>query len=179
MENLNTLVSYFDVGDKTKVISKERQMVVGILCITPEEVLREIFPDYYVVRYLGEKIYSKSQFDNHNDGLVIETFPFEGFDPDKFDNLENLMLTNYFQRCRHDKFSKSERKTVYERVEKQLNYKEKITLELASKYSSIFGVLGFSKSAEEILKDRENSYKPEEHIILNQFKLPSIRTFDG
>lgn len=136
---------------------------IGYLKINPRQTLRYLLPKVYVADYLGTRILSRSEFDNHNQGLKISEIE-KGIG--LTGTIKMLEQNELFRSCKHKKFSKEQGKKIVEemksRIEPISRFAEPLHEPEAEKYSLIFDILGFPISIEELEKisTHEDYYKP-------------------
>jgi len=157
--------------DKELRSFKPKLTSIGYLNLQPEQSLRELISNFYVVNYLGTDIPSKSKSTNYNDGLKISLVP-NGIG--LVGTIEMIEQNELFMESKHSPFTNKQFKEIFEEMKlriKPIYPIEPLHHQEAEIYSLIFEVLGFPMSSEEIKKftTHEDYYK---HILSGGIILP-------
>ena len=148
-----TLVEYLDQSELRDCVSGGRKTPIGYLNTNPNQVLRELLPNFYVVDYLGILIPSKNENPRKNNGLKISQIP-DGIGI--IGNIEMLNKNSLFNSCQHEPFSKTKNQEIFEKIKSRLRpiyaYQNPIYHSEAEKYTLIFEILGHPISVDELVR---------------------------
>jgi len=184
---MSTLIEYSNSLNTSEApLLRPKLTTIGYLIMPPEQALRKLLPEFYVVDYLGTKIPSKSKYDNENNGLKISSLE------DGIGLTGNLKMFNkgdlfnnpkrdLFNNCKHKPFKKRQKKDIVEQMKNNIiptfRGQEPLSILEAKKYWLIFDMLGFPMSSENIIKfsTHRDYFKPSHNCAM--VKAPSIAHF--
>jgi len=158
-----TFVEYSDQSDIETFFSRAKLTPIGYITINPEQALRNLLPNFYVVDYLGISIPSRSEYANYNQGLrlspVADGIGLVG-------TIEMLNQSELFRSCRHEPYSDEQRKEIVEKMKSRISpifeHQEPLHHPEAKKYALIFDALGYPMSVDELVEftTHEKYYDP-------------------
>lgn len=146
----------------------QRIFPIAYLNASPEETLKSLISEYYVVGYLGLTIPSKSEFTTINEGILIqqtssEVMGIEG----KLDDLKNNV---WFEKAKRPIFTQKEKYEVGIHLIESLTHRIK-SIHLSDmdiqNYLTIFQNLNYEISPNEIPELIEKQKKEEEEAYDN------------
>ncbi len=149
-----TLIEYRKKPTIRQIYEDPQLTTIGYLDMSPEQALRELFPQSYVIDYKGFLIPSRGEFAIRTSGLKISSIP-SGIG--LTGTVEMLYQSRLFQSCKHEPFSREQRKTIAERVKDKIFMNRcmssrEISKETRKEYALIFEILGYKISEEELVE---------------------------
>lgn len=137
-------------------IEENKYTPIASLAMSPYEALKRIFPNHYVVDFLGIEIPSysmRSESNYENSGLKIRELPGKnGLEK----AIKKLNKNKLFRDCRH-KFTEEENKRIYEamltRIEEpalRAMRERSFCQQDCINISRVFKVLGYNRTPQEI-----------------------------
>lgn len=158
-----TFVEYSDQSNMQTWISGTKLIPIGYLTANPEQALRVLLPNFYVVDYLGIPIPSRSEYANQNQGLRLSPITDEiGL----VGTIKMLNKSNLFRSCKHAIFSDEQKREIVKKMKSRISpifkHQEPLRHSKAEKYALIFDALGYPMSADELVEysTHENYYDP-------------------
>jgi hypothetical protein len=160
-----TLVEYLDESDVLKYLSVGPPDLtpIGYITPNPEQVLRDLLPNFHVVNYLGISIPSRNEHEDHNQGLKLSPVA------DGIGLVGTIGMLNQsvlFRACRHEPYSDEQRREIVEKMKSRIKpwqrHQEPLHHPEAKKYALIFDALGYPMSVDELINftTHENYYDP-------------------